>query len=138
MQEAHRLALRAFAEAVVPTDDTVGAADVDAAAFVEHYLEVADPGTAELLAAALDVVADGTFADLDVVRRLDAIADLSRGDARVAAVADLAYRLVVAAFYGEWTGQDETGALASMPVGWELSGYPGPVAAAPSLLPPSR
>ncbi len=144
--ESPERTVRALAEAIIPQDDTIGAADVAAESFVLHYLEFVQPGLSQVLVATLDGLAagrmgvafrEGTFEELPAYERLAvlrAMGEHQMPDLRD--LADLTIVLTIAAFYGEWTGQDDKGRMVSTPVGWELAGYPGPVAAVPSLLKP--
>lgn len=131
--------LRALAETIVPgataTDPTHGAPEIAAETFVEHYLDFLLPGLAAQVCALLDAQAGGAFAALDAARRheiVDALAEHETAPMR--AVADLLVTLSVAAVYGEWSGLDADGALSRVPLGWELTGYAGPLRARPELL----
>lgn len=135
--------LRALAEAIIPgvdVDETVGAPEIQAEAFIAHYLEFVQPGLTEALPVLLDglaaeIRADAAFTDLAPGARLDVLRRLGEHDvSELRDLADLLLALTLAAFYGEWTGQDEHGALVARPVGWELVGFPGPVAGYPELL----
>lgn len=139
--------IRALADAVVPSppdDETAGASDVAAERFVVHYLTFLAPELPGLLAAALDGVAaaragvpyeEGLFESLDHEQRLAALRGLGEHESSdLRQLADLAVALITAAFYGEWTGQDESGAMTRTPVGWDLTGYAGPADAIPGLL----
>lgn len=139
--------IAALAEAVIPSppdDATAGAADVAAERFVLHYLTFIDPSLPELLAAALDGVAAarqsvpfeaGLFEALAPDDRLLALRLLGEhDDPGLRDLTELALTLIMAAYYGEWTGQDESGALTGTPVGWDLVGYAGPADSVPGLL----
>jgi hypothetical protein len=135
--------LRALAEAIIPgvdVDETVGAAEVQAEAFIAHYLEFMQPGLTEALPVLLDGLAaearpDTAFVDLPPDDRLGVLKMLGEHDVpELRDLADILVALTFAAFYGEWTGQDSDGALVARPVGWELVGYPGPVDGHPGLL----
>lgn len=139
--------IAALAEAVIPSppeDATAGATDVAAERFVIHYLTFLEPALPALLAAALDGVAaarlghpfeEGRFASLEPEERLAALRLLGEhSDPALRDLAELALALINAAFYGEWTGQDESGAMTATPVGWSLVGYAGPAASVPGLL----
>lgn len=125
----------ALSDTIIPRDDTIGAADIAAEAFVVHYLELASPGSVATLVAALDGLAaahsvqdvtPGLFASLDEDDRASVFEALStHATAELRELAALAWTLVIAAFYGEWSGLDEKGRLAHQPVGWELSGFGG-------------
>lgn len=139
--------IRALADAVVPSppdDETAGAADVAAERFVLHYLTFLGPGLPEMLATALDGLAAaragepfeaGRFAELDHDDRIAVLRAMGEHEtAEFRDLADLTVALITAAFYGEWTGQDDAGAMTRTPVGWDLSGYPGPAGSVPGLL----
>lgn len=139
--------IRALADAVLPSppdDETAGAADIAAERFVLHYLTFLQPELPELLAAALDGLAAarlgvaydaGLFETLSHENRLAVVRALGEHDlADLRDLADLVVVLITAAFYGEWTGQDESGTMTRTPVGWDLTGYPGPSDAVPGLL----
>jgi hypothetical protein len=135
--------LRAAAEVFVPGpphDDTVGAADYSAELFVSHYLDIALPGLAQAVCDLLDTEArvrfDGRpFADVSLMEReqiLDAIAEHDVEQLRE--IPSLLGLLTIASIYGEWTGQDAEGQIVRAPVGWEITGFDGPVRARPDLL----
>lgn len=131
--------LRAVAEVIVPGastgDRTDGAPEVAAENFLSHYLDFVLPGLAEQVCTLLDAQAGGSFASLSMERRtevLDALADHEAAAMR--SVADLLATLSVAATYGEWSGLDASGDLTRLPLGWELTGFVGPVRARPDLL----
>lgn len=134
--------LRAIAEAFVPGraadgEQTDGAPEISAENFLSHYLNFLLPGLAAQVCALVDAEASGSFAGATLERRteiLDALADHATPAMR--SVADLLSTLSVAAVYGEWSGQDGDGALTRAPLGWELTGYRGPVRARPELLAP--
>lgn len=139
--------IRALAEAILPSppdDDTAGAGDVAAERFVVHYLSFLKPGLPDVLAAALDGLAAarasapfeaGLFEALPPDERLSVLRALGEHDlADLRDLADLSVALVLASFYGEWTAQPDGGGPSVTPVGWELTGYRGPVAAVQSLL----
>lgn len=131
--------LRAVAETIVPGpeagDTTHGAPEVAAENFLEHYLNFLLPGLATQVCALLDAKSDGSFADLSSSERqavLDTLAD--QDDLALRAVVDLLVTLSIAATYGEWSGFDAAGELTRLPLGWELTGYVGPVRARPDLM----
>lgn len=135
--------LRALAEAIIPgvdVDETVGAAEIQAEAFLAHYLEFLQPGMTEALPVLLDGLAaearpDTSFIDLNPDERLAVLRRLGEHDVpELRDLADILIALTLAAFYGEWSGQDSEGALVARPVGWELVGFPGPVDGYPDLL----
>lgn len=135
--------LRAVAETIVPgspADPSFGAPEIEAERFLAHYLETLIPGLSEGVATVLDGMAaerkEGTaFADLGVEDRaavLRALAAHELPDLRD--LGDLLVVLSLAAVYGEWSGLDETGELTRVPLGWELTGWPGPSEGERSLL----
>jgi hypothetical protein len=131
--------LRAVAEVIVPGkaagERTDGAPEVAAENFLSHYLDFVLPGLAEQVCALLDTQAGGSFALLSMERRtevLDALADHEAAPMR--SVAEFLTTLSVAATYSEWSGLDAEGDLTRLPLGWELTGYVGPVRARPDLL----
>jgi hypothetical protein len=135
--------LRALAEAIIPgvdVDETVGAAEIQAEAFIAHYLELIQPGLPEALPVLFDGLAaearpDTNFTDLAPDERLAVLKRLGEHEvAELRDLADILLTLTLAAFYGEWSGQDEDGVLVARPVGWELVGFPGPVDGYPDLL----
>jgi hypothetical protein len=135
--------LRALAEAVLPgppEDDTIGAADVGAEQFVAHYLDFLMPGLAAGIEPLLDSLAsDGapgaTFRGLEPEARRGVLRRLSESDSpEMRRLGDLLIVLVVGAYFGEWTGQDADGLVVRRPVGWELTGWPGPTEGVRALL----
>lgn len=128
-------ALRAVAEAFVPGapgDPTAGAPEIHAERFLGHYLDLLLPGLSDAVPQMLDGLASSEregarFAELDLderTRLLDALAVHEVAEMRQ--LGALLGALSLAALYGEWSGQDEHGALVRRPVGWDLTGYPGP------------
>lgn len=141
--------IAALADAIVPSppaDETAGAADVAAERFVLHYLELVRPGLSDALTAALDGMAavrqgvppaEGVFEGLDPAARLEVVAALGRHENHeMRDLIGVASALVVAAFYGEWTGYDDAGALTRKPIGWVLCRHDGPARSVPGLLAP--
>lgn len=135
--------LRAAAEVFVPgleSGDTAGAPEVAAERFLVHYLDIVVPGLSQGAADLLDSMAAQAsagqrFADLDLAAREKVLETLRSHDiADLRALPDLIAVLTYAAVYGEWTGQDERGALVRRPLGWDLTGFPGPSDADPYLL----
>lgn len=135
--------IRALAEAIIPgvdVDETIGAAEIQAESFIAHYLEFVQPGLTDALPVILDGLAsedrpDSLFVELDPAERLAVLRRLGEHEvAELRDLADLLLALTFAAFYGEWSGQDESGRLVERPVGWELVGFPGPVDGYPNLL----
>ena len=135
--------LRALAETVVPgqpDDPTPGASAVEADRFVEHYLDVVQPGLAASVCDTLDRLAGdrrrgATFASLHRGERagvLDALWEHPSEEVRDLAV--LLSTLAIAAVYSEWSGIDGDGSMVRRPLGWELTGFPGPRSGVPSLL----
>lgn len=135
--------LRALAEAIVPGpphDDTFGAPEIEAERFIAHYLETLIPGLAEGVTTILDGLAtqrtpDTAFADLSVEDRgavLEILATHEVADLRD--LGDLLIVLSVASVYGEWSGLDADGELTRSPLGWDLTGWPGPLEGVRSLL----
>lgn len=138
-----RETLRALVEAIVPgppEDDTIGAADVGAGQFVAHYLDFLMPGLGEALPSLLDAQASevrpgAAFVGLDREDRRLVLRRLSESEVpEMRQLGDLLVVLTLGAFFGEWTGQDEAGRVVRRPVGWDLTGWPGPVPGARSLL----
>jgi gluconate 2-dehydrogenase subunit 3-like protein len=128
--------LRALAEAVIPGpphDDTFGAAEIEAERFIAHYLETLIPGLAEGVETILDGLAaqrvpDAAFADLSLEDRASVLESLATHDvADLRDLGDLLIVLSIAAVYGEWSGLDADGELTRSPLGWDLTGWPGPV-----------
>lgn len=135
--------LRALAETLVPGpphDATLGAPDIEAERFVAHYLEVVIPGLSEGVATILDGLAaevrgGAPFADLSLDERAAVLERLSAHEvADLRELADLLMSLAIAAVYGEWSGQDESGRLVDRPLGWDLTGWPGPSDGYPALM----
>jgi gluconate 2-dehydrogenase subunit 3-like protein len=135
--------IRALASSIIPgvdVDETIGAAEIQAEAFIAHYLDFVQPGLADALPVLFDgLVAearpDASFVDLEPAERLEILKRLGEHEvAELRDLADILVALTVAAFYGEWSGQDSDGALVARPVGWELVGFPGPVDGHPNLL----
>jgi len=127
--------LRALAETVVPgppDDPTPGAVSIEAERFMAHYLDVVSPGLAATVCATLDEMAadrhrGATFASLHRGERaavLDALWE--HHDERMRERAILISRLAIAAVYSEWSGTDGGRRLVRRPLGWELTGFPGP------------
>ena len=135
--------LRALAEAVVPGpphDDSFGAAEIEAERFIAHYLDALIPGLAEGVGTILDGLAielrpDTSFASLTLEERGAVLQRLTQHEvADLRELGDLLMALSLASVYGEWSGLDENGALSREPLGWELTGWPGPAEGYPSLL----
>ena len=135
--------LRAVAETVVPgppSDEAFGAPEIEAEVFLAHYLETLIPGLSEGVVTLLDglaaeAVPGKTFADLSAAERGDVLQRLAShevGDLRE--LGDLLIVLSIAAVYGEWSGLDQNGELTRVPLGWELTGWPGPSEGERSLL----
>ena len=127
--------LRAVSETIIPgppADPSFGAAEIEAERFLAHYLETVLPGHADAVTSLLDQMAaervpDSGFADLPAGERAAVIEALASHE--VADLRDLGDLLVVlslAAVYGEWSGLDSNGELSRVPLGWELTGWPGP------------
>jgi hypothetical protein len=142
MEEPGRT-LRALAETVVPgmpDDPTMGAAEIEAERFISHYLDLLLPGLADGVVPLLDGLAaeerpETTFADLEPglrARVLERLATHEVADLRE--LGDALLVLSVAAVYGEWSGQDADGELIREPLGWDLTGWPGPVDGVRSLM----
>ena len=128
--------LRALTEAIIPgtdVDETIGAAEIQAETFVAHYLDFVQEGLTEALPLLLDDLAaqvqpGTTFVSLSPADRLEVLRKLGEHEvAELRDLADILVALTLAAYYGEWTGQDASGAVVARPVGWELLGFPGPV-----------
>jgi hypothetical protein len=135
--------LRALAETVVPGpphDDTLGAPDINAEGFIGHYLESVIPGLSEGVATILDGMATeqhegATFVDLSLDEREIVVTKLCTHEvADLRDLGDLLLALSLGAVYGEWSGLDENGELTRAPLGWELTGWPGPADGYPALL----
>jgi hypothetical protein len=135
--------LRALAEAVVPGhphDSTLGAAEIGAEGFISHYLESMIPGLSEGVATILDGMATelregSAFVDLTLDERAAVIRKLCQHEvADLRDLGDLLLALSLGAVYGEWSGLDADGELTRAPLGWELTGWPGPAEGYPSLL----
>jgi hypothetical protein len=135
--------LRALAETVVPgppEDSTPGAGSVEAERFLERYLDAALPGLAASVCAMLDQMAadrrrGATFATLhrgDRAAILDRLWEHPMEELRDLAV--MLSMLSIAAVYSEWSGTDDDGRLVRRPLGWELTGFPGPRFGVRSLL----
>ncbi len=135
--------LRALAEAVVPGpphDDSFGAAEIEAERFIAHYLDSLIPGLTDGVCTILDGMAaelrqDTAFASLSLDERGAVLKRLTEHEVQdLRELGDLLMALSLAAVYGEWSGLDENGALTREPLGWELTGWPGPAEGYPSLL----
>jgi hypothetical protein len=135
--------LRALAETVVPGpphDDTLGAAEIEAERFIAHYLESVIPGLSEGVATILDGMAvelrEGTaFVDLTLEERAGVLKRLCEHEVQdLRELGDLLLALSFASVYSEWSGLDSNGELSRTPLGWELTGWPGPAEGYPSLL----
>ena len=135
--------LRALAETVVPGpphDETFGAAEIEAERFIAHYLESVIPGLSEGVATILDGMAtelrEGkAFVDLTLDERASVLQRLTQHEMQdLRELGDLLMALAFAAVYGEWSGLDSNGELTRTPLGWELTGWPGPAEGYPALL----
>jgi len=135
--------LRALAETVVPGpphDETFGAAEIEAERFIAHYLESVIPGLSEGVATILDGMAtelrEGkAFVDLTLDERATVLQKLTQHEMQdLRELGDLLMALAFAAVYGEWSGLDSNGELTRTPLGWELTGWPGPAEGYPALL----
>lgn len=135
--------LRALAETVVPgppDDPTPGAGSIEAERFIGHYLDLVEPGLAARACTMLDRMAGdrrhgATFTALHRGERaavLDALWEHPAEEMRDLAI--LLTRVSIAAVYSEWSGTDRSGRLVRRPLGWELTGFPGPRQGAPGLL----
>jgi len=135
--------LRAAAEVFVPGgehDATPGAGDVAGELFIAHYLDFVMPGLAagvpSLLTETAAQLFDGrAFVALTMREReqvLDALATHEVEQLRE--IPQALGILAVAAVYGEWSGQDAGGAMVRTPLGWQLTGFDGPVRARPELM----
>ena len=127
--------LRALAETVVPGpphDETLGAAEIEAERFIAHYLESVIPGLSEGVATILDGMAtelrEGkAFVELSLEERSYVLKKLCAHEvADLRDLGDLLMVLSVASVYSEWSGLDSNGELTRAPLGWELTGWPGP------------
>jgi hypothetical protein len=135
--------LRAVAETVVPGppgDEAYGAPEIEAERFLAHYLETLIPGLSEGVVTLLDglaaeQVSEKTFADLRRDERATVLQRLSSHEMQdLRDLGDLLIVLSIAAVYGEWSGLDSDGELTRVPLGWELTGWPGPSEGERSLL----
>jgi hypothetical protein len=135
--------LRAVAETVVPgppRDEAFGAPEIEAEVFLAHYLETLIPGLADgvvtiLDGLAADAVPEKTFLDLSPEERSAVLQRLASHEvADLSDLGDLLIVLSIAAVYGEWSGLDSNGELTRVPLGWELTGWPGPSEGNRSLL----
>jgi hypothetical protein len=135
--------LRAVAETVVPGppgDSSFGAPEIEAERFLAHYLETLIPGLTEGVVTLLDGLAaervpDAAFADLSMDERESVLRRLAQHEvADLRDLGDLLIVLSMAAVYGEWSGLDSDGELTRVPLGWELTGWPGPTEGYRSLL----
>lgn len=135
--------LRALAETVVPGpphDESFGAAEIQAERFIAHYLDSLIPGLADGVVTILDGLAaerhpDTAFASLSMEERGAVLRRLTSHEVQdLRELGDLLLALSLAAVYGEWSGLDEHGALTREPLGWELTGWPGPAEGYPALL----
>jgi hypothetical protein len=135
--------LRALAETVVPGpphDESFGAAEIEAERFIAHYLDSLIPGLADGVVTILDGLAaerrpDTAFASLSLRERAAVLQRLSSHEVQdLRDLGDLLLALSIAAVYGEWSGLDEDGELTRQPLGWELTGWPGPAEGYPALL----
>ena len=139
--------LRALAETVVPGpphDVSFGAAEIEAERFIAHYLETVLPGLPDAVSSMLDglsaVVREGAaFVDLSLEERASVIERVCTHELDdVRDLGDLLVVLSMAAVYGEWSGLDEDGELTRLPLGWELTAWPGPSDGERSLMRPKR
>jgi hypothetical protein len=135
--------LRALAETVVPGpphDETLGAAEIEAERFIAHYLESVIPGLSEGVATILDGMATelregNAFVDLPIEERTYVLQKLCAHEvADLRDLGDLLFVLSMASVYSEWSGLDEYGELTRTPLGWELTGWPGPADGYTSLM----
>ncbi|MFN2614778.1 MAG: gluconate 2-dehydrogenase subunit 3 family protein [Actinomycetota bacterium] len=126
--------LRAAAEVFVPGSpdgETIGAPDIEAERFLEHYLDYVLPGLAVAVTQLLDATATErfgrSFAVLSLDERTTVLDAIGEHDVeKLREIPALLGLLSVAAVYGEWTGLDGEGALVRAPVGWDMTGFPGP------------
>jgi len=135
--------LRALAETVVPGpphDPSFGAAEIQAEGFIAHYLESVIPGLSEGVATILDGMATelrsgAAFPDLTLEERGAVLRKLCEHEVQdLRELGDLLLALSLASVYGEWSGLDENGELSRLPLGWELTGWPGPAEGYQALL----
>jgi len=140
---AAEASLRALAETVVPGpphDDTLGAVEIEAERFISHYLESVIPGLSEGVATILDGMATelregSAFTDLSLDERAGVLKRLCSHEVQdLRELGDLLLALSFASVYGEWSGLDSDGELTRTPLGWDLTGWPGPAEGYPSLL----
>lgn len=124
--------IRAFVDAVVPSvgdDATAGATDIAAERYVAHYL---GPDRVSRLAAALTSNGSAKFVSSDVQLRTKVILDLRR-DPSLRSLIDSAVSLAISAVYGSWSGVPAS-EMDRAPLGWVLTGYPGPSRVRPEAL----
>ncbi|MGH2795103.1 MAG: gluconate 2-dehydrogenase subunit 3 family protein [Actinomycetota bacterium] len=135
--------LRAVSEAIIPGppgDEAFGAPEIRAEVFLEHYLETLIPGLSEGITTMLDGLAAEEvpgkgFADLSTADRVAVLQRLTSHELPdLRDLGDLLIVLSMAAVYGEWSGLDSNGELTRVPLGWELTGWPGPSEGERSLL----
>ncbi|MGH2727965.1 MAG: gluconate 2-dehydrogenase subunit 3 family protein [Actinomycetota bacterium] len=127
--------LRAVSETIIPGppgDESFGAPEIEAERFLAHYLETLIPGLSEGVVTLLDGLAaeqvpEKAFADLSIDERATVLQRLSQPEvADLRDLGDLLIVLSLAAVYGEWSGLDSGGELTRVPLGWDLTGWPGP------------
>lgn len=135
--------LRAVSETIIPGppgDEAFGAPEIQAEVFLEHYLETLIPGLSESVTTMLDglaadEVSGKDFADLSTADRVTVLKRLTSHELPdLRDLGDLLIVLSMAAVYGEWSGLDSNGELTRVPLGWELTGWPGPSEGERSLL----
>ena len=119
--------LRAAAEVFVPSDETFGAADIEADRFIAHYLDFVMPGLAELIPSILDEATGGSFADAEPAERARVLATFDEHpEPMLRDLPRLLALLTLGAVYGAWSGQDEAGELVRDVLGWRATGFDGP------------
>jgi hypothetical protein len=100
------------------------------------------PGLSEGVATILDGIATelregSAFVDLTLDERGAVIQRLTQHEVPdIRDLGDLLLALTLGAVYGEWSGLDADGELTRAPLGWELTGWPGPAEGYRSLMRP--
>jgi hypothetical protein len=125
--------LRAAVDAVAPsTDGRPGAVDLNAHQHVADMIELALPGSVDMLAVLLDayateVRAGATFASLSLDERGAVFRRMSTDDSQD--IRDVVDALIVFSFggtYSEWSGYDRATKTLKAPPTWSAAGFPGP------------
>jgi hypothetical protein len=131
-------AIRAAVDAIAPAfDERPGGLDVEADRHVVEQLDLALPGSVDMIgmlldAYASDVRADATMADLSPDERgqvLRALAREEQQDPRD--LVDALFVFTLGAMYSEWSGYDRSTRHLTPPATWTHVGYHGPVDGVP-------